>query len=86
MEEESGSDSDGGYVMSFSELLSRKERAFQQRIHLIETIWPNQNENIATFGIKGTSGDVYLVKVDTGGSGICCTLPCNLRLKRANAF
>lgn len=50
---------------------ARRDRAFQQRIYLIDTLWPDRNVADVTFAILGTKKDVYLVNFC--GQGITCT-------------
>lgn len=67
--------SGGDRMLSYSQFLERKNRAFEQRIYLTETIWPNQNVANATFGIQGSTGALYLVNVDATNYLIDCTCP-----------
>lgn len=56
------------------ELEARRDRAFQQRIYLINTMWPNQDEAKASFGILGSTRTVYIVEI-SDASGVKCTCP-----------
>ena len=56
------------------ELEARRDRAFQHRIYLLDTVWPNREEASASFGILGTTKTVYIVKI-SDDQGVKCTCP-----------
>jgi hypothetical protein len=64
------------YPLSARELVDRRDRAFQQRIYLINTVWSTNRRGgpAGAFGILGTTKTVYVVKVDED-EGVKCTCP-----------